>query len=64
MLAVEQTRCGGERTISISKGSNGLPQLSRNGQNQDFLLVWEVTVLCIAELSPEPFWREYILTLW
>lgn len=55
------TQRGGERTVSIPKGSDVLPQLSRNGQNQDFLLVWETAVASTSELSSEPFWREYIM---
>lgn len=49
--------------MSRSKGCDGLPQLSRSGQNQP-LLVRESTALSNSELSSEPFWREYIRTGW
>lgn len=46
------------------QGLHGLPQLSRNGQSQDFLLTWATTVLCNSELGPEPFGRGCIPTSW
>lgn len=59
-----QTWGGGLGTVSISKGSDGLSWLSRNGQGQDFLLICRITVLCNSELNSEPFGREYRLTSW
>ena len=59
-----QTWGGGLGTVSISKDSDGLPWLSRNGQGQDFLLICGNTVLCNSELNSEPFGREYRLTSW
>lgn len=59
-----QTWGGGLDTVSISKGSDGLPWLSRNSQGQDFLFICRNTVLCHSELDSEPFGREYRLTSW
>ena len=59
-----QTWGGSLGTVSISKGSNGLPWLSRNSQGQDFLFICGNTVLCNSELDSEPFGREYRLTSW
>lgn len=59
-----QTWGGGLGTVSISKGSDGLPWLSRNSQGQDFLFICGNTVLCNSELDSEPFGREYRLTSW